>query len=105
MPNLIIIDRKHKRKNSDEQWNDPLGTEEAKYNKARTIEIPKETKNPVYTAITSMGIKSLLGRIAYCLNDKKEILSGRIVDVIPPGYLHLKNKGVVKIDDCISLGG
>ena len=102
---MIIMDRKKKRANSDNQWVDPLGIEEAKRNKAITIEIPKGTKNPAYILMSSMGVKALLGRIAYCLDSKKELMTGRIVDIIPPGYLHLKNKGVVKIDDVISIGG
>lgn len=105
MGNLIIIDRKAKRTNSDSNWIDPLGVSEAKANKSRTIEIPKDSANPVHQAIESMGVKALLGRVAYCLNDKKEMMSGVIVDVIPPYYLHLRHKGVAKFDDIISIGG
>jgi hypothetical protein len=99
------MDRKRKKANSDNQWNDPLGIEEVKNNKSRTIEIPKDSKNPAHILIASIGVKALIGRIAYCLNKKQEMVSGRIVDVIPPKYIHLKNKGVFTLDDVISIGG
>jgi len=105
MGNLIIVDRKHKRANSDNDWVDPLGVDSARQEKARTISIPRGSVNPAYQVITSMGVKALLGRTAYCFNDRKEVVSGVIADVIPPYYLHLRNKGVFKLDDVISIGG
>jgi hypothetical protein len=100
----IIVDRKHKRANSDNQWSDPLGVEQAKREKARTIEIPKDSINPAYQMISLMGVKSLLGLKAFCLNDRKEMISGIIVDIIPPFYISLRNKGVFKLDDVVSMG-
>ena len=105
MGNLIIVDRKLKRASTDRQWTDPLGVDDAKRDKARTIEIPKGSKNPAHQVMSTMGIKSLLGRRAFCFNDRKEVVSGVIADIIPPHYLHLRNKGVFRIDDVISIGG
>lgn len=102
---MIIIDRKKKRANFDNQWSDPLGIEEARKNKAVTIEIPKDSKNPAHLIMASFGAKSLIGKTAYCFNSKKDIVSGRIVDIIPPHFIHLRNKGVFKLDDIVSIGG
>ena len=100
----IIVDRKHKRKNFDNNWSDPLGVEEARREKARTIEVPLDSDNPVHKFIAMWGShKLLLGHKAHCITDRKEMMSGFIVDVIPPDYLHLKNKGVVRFKDVISL--
>ena len=101
---LIIVDRKHKRANSDNQWKDPLGVEDAKHEKARTIEVPNDSKNPVHEFIRKWGShKQLLGKKAFCLTDRKEMMWGYIIDVFPPFYLHLKNKGIAKFDDVISI--
>ena len=102
---LIIIDRKKKRANSDNQWVDALGLEEARKEKARTIDIPSDSDNPIHKFIRTWGShKLLLGKKVFCLNDRKEMLSGFIVDVIAPYYLSLRNKGVVKFSDVISVG-
>lgn len=103
----IIVDRRKKRFHlgMDEQWNDPLGVDEAKKEKARTIEIPKGDKNPVYQVLSNMGISGLIGRTAYCLTDKQEMFNGVIQRIVPPDLLILRNKGVARIKDVISLGG
>ena len=105
MSNIIIIDRKNKRASLDNNWDDALGVDHAKREKARTINIPKDSKNPAHQVMTAMGVKALLGRKAFCFNSKQEMVSGIISDVIPPNYIHLRNKGVFKIDDVISIGG
>lgn len=105
MSNIIIVDRKHKRANFDNQWKDPFSLDEAKKEKARTISIPRGSKNPAYQVMETMGVKALLGRQAFCFNDKKEVISGIVADVIPPDYIHLRNKGVFTIDSVISIGG
>ena len=105
MPNTIIIDRKRKRANSDNQWVDPLGIEQAKKEKLRTIDVPSDSDNPIHKFIRQWGShKLLLGRKVHCLTDRKEMLSGYVVDVIAPFYLLLKNKGIVKFSDVISIG-
>ena len=105
MANLIIVDRKHKRASSDSQWKDPLGVDEARREKARTIDIPSDSDNVIHKFIRTWGShKLLLGRKVHCITDKKEMLSGFIVDVIAPYYLSLRNKGVVKFSDVVSIG-
>ena len=100
----IIIDRKHKRANFDNQWNDVFSLDNAKKEQARTIDVPNDSKNPVHEFIRKWGShKLLLNKTAFCITDRKEILSGRIVDVIPPYYLLLKNKGVATFDSVISI--
>ena len=100
----IIVDRKHKRANFDNQWADPFSVELAKKEKARTIDIPNDSKNPVHEFIRKWGShKLLLNKTAFCMTDKQTILSGRIVDIIPPHYLLLKNKGVATFDSVISI--
>jgi hypothetical protein len=104
MSNLIIIDRKHKRRNNDDQFNDPLGVEEAQKNNRNTIPIPAGSKNPIHLFIEKYGShKMLYGKKCFALTDRKEIMSGYITKVIAPDMLYLKNKGVVKFSDCISL--
>lgn len=105
MSNLIIIDRKHKRANSDNTWTDALGVDDAKREKARTIEIPKGSKNPAHQVMATQGTKGLLGRKAWCFNSKQEVVTGFISQVLPPHFIHLKNKGVFKLDDVFSIGG
>ena len=104
MGNLIIVDRKKKKASFDNQFTDPLGVDEAKREKARTIDIPNDSTNPIHKFLRLWDSpKLLLGRCVHCLIDKKEVLSGYIVDVIPPFYLHLKDKGVVKFSDVVSM--
>ena len=101
----IIVDRKHKRANFDNQWADPFSVELAKKEQARTIDVPKDDKNPIYEFIRKWGShKLLLGKKVHCLTDRQTVLSGYIVDVIPPSYLLLKNKGVAKFSDVITIG-
>ena len=101
----IIIDRKHKRANSDNNWTDPLGVEDAKKEKARTFEIPRGSKNPAHQVMASMGASALIGRRAWCFNSRQEVVSGVISGVYPPHYIHIKDKGVFKLDDVFSIGG
>lgn len=102
----IIIDRKKKRfkYGMDLNWDDPLFIESAKCQKAITIDIPNDSRNPIHNYMRRWGHKALLGKRAFALKDTGEILSGFIVDIIPPYYISLKDKGVVKIDDVISIG-
>lgn len=105
MSNLIIIDRKHKRANSDNNWDDALGVDAAKREKARTIEVPKDSMNPIHRFLREHSIKELIGRDVYCIKKNTDVLSGKIQDIIPPGYVLVRNKGVAKFDDVISIGG
>ena len=101
---LIIVDRKRKQRSFDDQWSDPFGIEEAKREKARTIDVPNDSVNPIHKFIRKWGShKLLLGKKVYCLTDQKTFLSGYIVDVIPPDYLLLRNKGIAKFEDVITL--
>ena len=102
---IIIVDRKHKKANSDNQWKDPLGIEEAKREKARTIEVPNDSDNPIYKFLRQWPLKCLLGKKVFCLTDRKMMISGHIKDVIPPDYLLLKNDGgMARFKDVVSIG-
>ena len=104
----IIVDRKKKRfrLGMDENFNDPLGTEKAKREKARTIDVPNDSDNPVHKFIKQWGShKLLLGKKVHCLTDKQTVLSGYIVDVIAPHYLMLRNKGVATFESVITIEG
>ena len=103
MSNLIIVDRKHKRANSDNNWDDPLSVEHAKREKARTIEIPKDSKLPIHEALRSIGVKGLLGRKVFCITEKMDVLSGNIQDIMPPDFIMIRNKGVARFKDCIAI--
>jgi hypothetical protein len=104
LSNLIIVDRKHKRKNFDNDWSDPFSLDETRKEKARTISIERGSSNAVHRYIEKWGHKAILGKRVFALNDRQEPISGYAVDVIPPDYIHLKNKGVVRFKDCISIG-
>jgi len=108
MSNLIIIDRKKRRRYlmMDEQVNDPLGVDQAKHEKARTIEVPSDSDNPVHKFLREWKDHTfLLGHKAFCLNDKKDIMTGHIVKVIAPNWLVLKKKDAcVRFEDVISIG-
>ena len=104
MGNLIIIDRKSKRANADENWQDPLGIDHAKREKARTISIPNEDRRPIYNFLREHSVKELLNKRVFCMKDNKEVMSGIVQDIIPPDYVVLRNKGVAKLTDVISIG-
>ena len=100
----VVAELRNKPINWDKDWTDPLGIDEAKRNKANTIEIPNDSKNVIHEFLRKWGnVKLLYGKKAFCLTDRKEIMSGFIVKVIPPHYLLLKNKGLARFSDVISL--
>jgi len=104
MGNLIIIDRKAKRASSDNNWADPLGVETARQEKARTIEVPRDSVNPMYVFLRDHKPSELVGRKVFCLTDKQDTLSGYIQDIIPPNFVVIRSKGVARIKDVVSIG-
>lgn len=102
---MIILDRKKKMALLDKTWDDPFSIEEVKKEKARTIEARTDSDSPIHKFLCKWGdAKLLLGKTAHCLKSDKSVMSGRICDVMPPNYIHLKGKGVATFDDCIALG-
>jgi hypothetical protein len=100
----IIIDRKHKRANFDDQWVDPMGIERARIEKARTIDIPNDSKEPIHRFLREHGLKALLKKKVYCVTDKKDFIVGFIQDIIPPDMIMIYNKGIARFKDVISIG-
>ena len=111
MSNLIIVDRKRKRRNFDDQWTDPLGLEQSKIDKAREIVIDSKSQNPIDRFLSTWSdCKLLLGKEVWAKkSDNSCILSGRIVDVCPGRVLLVKNHDKenipIRFEDCVTLGG
>ena len=91
----IMIDRKHKRANFDNQWNDPLGVEAAQEKKKHEIQVDKSSTNPVDRFLLAYSDpKLLLGKKAYAVNkDASKFYYGPITDVHPRRLLFIKYKG------------
>lgn len=92
----------------DKNFNDPMGVELAKKEKANTIEISKNTKNPVEKFLLNNPIKSLLGKRAYCVkSDNSRFYEGWIVDVLPSKHIMVKvndKNMLMTFSSCISIG-
>jgi len=108
----FIIDRKKKRYKygMDEQWNDPLGIEQAQKNKARTIEFYKNSDNLIDKFVCN-GIgtdaKSLIGKKIWAIkSDNSRIFEGYIVGVHPSRHIIIKVNGEnipIRFQDVISM--
>lgn len=90
---IIIIDHKHKKANSDNQWVDPLGVEQAKRLKAHTLEVDPNSKNVVDRFICDNGAKALKGKKAYCMDDQDRMFEGWIMDCYVSRMLLIKIDG------------
>lgn len=102
----VVTELRKKPINWDKDYTDVLGIDEAKHNRQNTIEVPKDSHNPIHEFLRKWGnAKLLIGKKAFCLTDRKEVMSGFITKVMPPCYLLLKDKGVADFSDCISLEG
>ena len=90
----IIVDRKRKRKSSDDQWNDPLGVDQAREAKANTIEIDTKQDNPIDKFLARWGdTKLLIGKRVWAKKDKSfKIIDGKVVNVYPSRFLLVKIK-------------
>ena len=87
---LIIVDRKHKRANSDDQWKDPLGVEVAQKSHENEIEVHMKD-NPIDKFLLEWpDAKCLLGKTAYALRHDDTVIAGRIVDVYPGRLILIK---------------
>ena len=90
----IIIDRKKKRYafGLDEQFNDPLGVEEARKGKSNTIEIEKGSINPIDKYLMEHTPKELIGKKVWCMKKKSnKTYSGWVVDVYPARVLLVRS--------------
>jgi len=109
MHHHIIIDRRKKRLGFDSQWNDPLGIEETKKEKIRTIEIQNNSLNSIDKFFQdNTDPKSILGKRVWAKKQNKErFIAGYIVDIYPGRVLlvKIKNENVpIPFSDVISLG-
>ncbi len=105
----VIVDRKKKRFTfgMDENFNDVMGVEKARREKAKQIPIDPESLNPVHRFLTSYKPKDLLNRKAWFVKgDGSKTFYGRIVNVLPPGVLLVKCQGTnlpMTFSSCIDL--
>lgn len=94
MSNIIIIDHKSKRKNSDTDWTDALGLEEAKRNKANTIEISKDTTDTVERFLLEHSPNDLIGKKVWVIfANGARMWEGWVVDVYASKHLLCKVNG------------
>lgn len=107
---LIIIDRKHKRKNFDYDWTDAMGTEDAKREKAKSLYVDKDSDNPIDKFLMKHDYrdhKALLGKKVWCVkSDKSRFFEGYIMDVYPSRILLVKCNGnnlPMQFDSVISI--
>lgn len=89
---IIITDYKRKRKHSSNQWDDPFSLDLIKKERARTLQVEKNSDNPVDQFILQWGDhKALLGKKCWATKDKSDkVLSGWVVDVLVTRILLLK---------------
>ena len=108
---VIIIDRKEKRKNFDNQWSDPLGVEDAKKEKARTINVDKDAKNPIDRFLCYHPLSELLGKKVWAVkSDRSRFFEGWVVDIYPSRHILIKEAGTkmnmpMEFDSVIAMEG
>lgn len=101
----IIVDRRAKRRRlmMDSCDTDVLGIGQARANHSREVAVESGSINPIHKFLSNNSPKSLLGHMAYCLTDRKEMITGKITDVIPPDMIMLHGGKVAYFKDVVSI--
>ena len=94
---------------SDDQFTDVLGTEEARREKMRSIELEPNTTNVIEKYLLNNPLKSILHKKVWAIKKEGEVMfNGTIVDVYPEKILLVKCGGVnlpIDFDHVISMEG
>ena len=86
---------------------DPLGIEEARFNKSRTLEIDTKSDLVIDKFLMNNNPTDLMGKKVWAINSKKQTFCGWIVDCYPMRYLLCKINGENKpfaFKDVIAMG-
>ena len=89
----IILDRKHKRKSSDDQWVDVLGVQQSRTAKLNELPIDKQGTNPIDKFLLTRSPKELLGYTIWAFGRDQHTVVGKVVDVYPARILLIKVNG------------
>ena len=104
---IIITDYKRKRKHSSNQWDDPLGIEDAKKSNANKLVIDKASENIIDKFLMENSISDLMGKKMWAVkSDKSQTFVGWVVNVYPSRHLLCKINGEnmpVRFEDVIAL--
>ena len=87
----IIIDRKHKRANADNQWDDTFSFEQGKKEKFVTLEIEKGSDDIVDKFLMNNSLEALKGKMVYALKKGTDVMiSGRVAKILVDRILLLR---------------